>query len=157
MLEGSLEHGRFSGVDNGIRRLQLFLIFHHAKEIGLFALGQEVRKVALVGFEDSAIPVLVDKDPLLASKENFKVPKCEIFKAMKLEDEVFAKMTAGARGVEKLRIRNLIIIPPWIMEMIIRGETGSFAEAFMVILGAARSKDIIDSVDLEENQILSTS
>eukprot|EP00957_Ditylum_brightwellii_P169827 12926308-Ditylum_brightwellii.AAC.1 len=66
---------------------------------------------------------------------------------MKSEDEVIVKMTAGAKHVDKVRIRNLIIIPPWITEAIIKGETGLFAEAFVGVLEAVWSKDIIDSID----------
>eukprot|EP00957_Ditylum_brightwellii_P163359 12438322-Ditylum_brightwellii.AAC.1 len=50
-------------------------------------------------------------------------------------------------NTEKVRIRNSIIIPPWIVKAIDREEAGSFVEAFMTVLGAARSKDIIELVD----------
>eukprot|EP00957_Ditylum_brightwellii_P065768 4989411-Ditylum_brightwellii.AAC.1 len=124
-----------------------FLIFHHTKELGLFLLGQVVKKVALVGFEDSTISVLINEEPLMVIKEHFKVLKFKFLKKMKSEDEVIAKMIAGAKQVEKLRIRNSITIPPWITEAVIKGESELFAEAFVVVLDAARSKYIIDSVD----------
>eukprot|EP00957_Ditylum_brightwellii_P064297 4879006-Ditylum_brightwellii.AAC.1 len=130
-----------------------FLLFHFAKELRSFVLGQEVRKVALVGFEDSAIPVSIDKDPLLVSKENFKAPKFEMLKEMKSEDEVIAKMPARSKA-EKMRIRNLITIRPCIMETIVRGEAGLFADAFMTVLGTVKSKDIIDS-GIQEMHLIS--
>eukprot|EP00957_Ditylum_brightwellii_P063188 4796430-Ditylum_brightwellii.AAC.1 len=121
-------------------------LFHHAEEIGSFVLGEVVRKVALVGFDYAAIPVSIDNELLLEKKENIKIPKFEKLKKISSEDNVFAKMS-NRTGHDKVRIRNAIILPPWIVNAIVKGDAGLFGEAFMAVLEAAKAKDTIHSVD----------
>eukprot|EP00957_Ditylum_brightwellii_P206545 15348950-Ditylum_brightwellii.AAC.1 len=80
-----------------------------------------VKKVALVGFKDLAILI-------------------------RSEDNVFAKI-GNRTGTDKVRIRNTIILLPWIVKAIVKCNAGSFAEVYMVVLEAAKAKDTIKLVN----------
>eukprot|EP00957_Ditylum_brightwellii_P086578 6586887-Ditylum_brightwellii.AAC.1 len=69
-------------------------------QVGSFVLGEVERSVALVVFEDSAIPVAIGPDPLFEVEEGADVANIESPSRMKTEDVVFAekRVRCGSYG-----------------------------------------------------------